>query len=55
LLLLKKANTNGRFRVCNLLRMVLYLKRVHFASLTLAAEYWGSGWHMPLNKTITII
>jgi hypothetical protein len=27
---------------------------VHFASLTLTAKYWGSGRHMPLNKTITI-
>jgi hypothetical protein len=27
--------------VCSLLSLVLYPKRVHFASLTLVAKYWG--------------
>jgi hypothetical protein len=40
--------------VCSLLSLVLYPKRVHFASLAVAAEYWGFGRHMPPNKTITI-
>jgi hypothetical protein len=31
-----------------------YPNLVHFASLTLTVEYWGSGWHMHPNKTITI-
>jgi hypothetical protein len=43
----------GGSGVCNLLSLIPYPKRVHFASLTLAAEYWGSGWHIPLNKAIT--
>jgi hypothetical protein len=29
--------------VCSLLSLVFYPKRVRFASLMLAAEYWGSG------------
>jgi hypothetical protein len=29
--------------VCSLLSLVSYPKCVHFASLTLAVEYWGSG------------
>jgi hypothetical protein len=41
-------------KVCSLLSLVPYPKRVYFASLTLATEYWGSGWHMPPDKTITI-
>jgi hypothetical protein len=41
--------------VCSMLSLVLYPKRVHYASLTLAAKYWGSGRRMPLSKTITII
>jgi hypothetical protein len=45
---------NGGSRVCNLLSLVLYNKHVYFASLMLAADYSGSGWHMPLNKAITI-
>jgi hypothetical protein len=32
----------------------LYPKHVYFASWTLTVEYWGSEWHMPLNKGITI-
>jgi hypothetical protein len=34
----EKANANGRSRVCSLLRLVPYPKRVYFASLTLAAK-----------------
>jgi hypothetical protein len=44
----------GGFRVCSLLSLVMYLKCVYFASLTLTVEYWESGRHMPLNKVITI-
>jgi hypothetical protein len=44
----------GGSRVCSLLRLVLYPKRVYFASLTLMIEYWGSRRCMPLNKAITI-
>jgi hypothetical protein len=50
----EKLMLNGGFRVCSLLSLVLYPKRVYFTSLTLTAEYWGSGRHIPLNKTITI-
>jgi hypothetical protein len=45
---------NGWSRVCSLLSLVLYPKRVCFASLTLTAEYWGFGPCLPLNKAITI-
>jgi hypothetical protein len=45
----------GGSKVCSLLSLVSYPKRVQFTSLTLAAEYWGSGPHMPLNKVIIII
>jgi hypothetical protein len=38
-LLLRKAKANGGSRVCSLLSLVVYPKHVHFASLTLAAEY----------------
>jgi hypothetical protein len=31
----------GRFRVCSLLSLILYPKRVYFASLTPTTEYWG--------------
>jgi hypothetical protein len=41
-------------RVCSLLSLVPYPKRVRFASLMLTAKYWVSGRHIPLNKTITI-
>jgi hypothetical protein len=51
---LQKLLLNGGSRVCSLLSLVLYPKYVYFASLTLTAKYWGSGWRMPLNKTITI-
>jgi hypothetical protein len=51
---LEKLMLNGGSRVCSLLSLVLYPKRVYFASLTLTAEYWGSGRCMPLNKAITI-
>jgi hypothetical protein len=27
--------------MCSLLSLVMYPKRVHFTSLTLATEYWG--------------
>jgi hypothetical protein len=36
---LKKLMLNGGFRVCNLFSLVLYPKRVYFASLTLTTEY----------------
>jgi hypothetical protein len=51
----KKLMLNGGSRACNLLSLALYHKRVYFASLTLTAEYRGSGRCMPLNKAITII
>jgi hypothetical protein len=50
---LKKLMLNGESRSCSLLSLVLYLKRVYFTSLTLTAEYSGSGRPMPLNKAIT--
>jgi hypothetical protein len=31
----------GRFRVCILLSLIMYPKRVYFASLTPTTEYWG--------------
>jgi hypothetical protein len=37
----------GGSRVCILLNLVLYPKRVDFASLTFITEYWASGWSMP--------
>jgi hypothetical protein len=40
----------GGSKVCSLLSLVLYPKRVHFASLTLDARYWGSGWNMPRTR-----
>jgi hypothetical protein len=49
----KKLMLNGRSRVCSLLSLVLYPKRVYFASLTLTVEYWGSGQRMPKAITIT--
>jgi hypothetical protein len=51
---LEKLMLNGGSRVCSLLSLVLYPKHVYFASLTLIAKYWGSGWRIPLNKAITI-
>jgi hypothetical protein len=54
LLLLRKANANGGSGVYKLLCLVPYLKRVHFVSQTLAAEYWGSKQHIPMSKAITI-
>jgi hypothetical protein len=51
----EKLMLNGGSKVCSLLRLVLYSKRVYFASLTLTAEYSGFGWRMPLNKVKTII
>jgi hypothetical protein len=53
-LVLLNANANGASRVCSLLSLTSYPLCVHFASLTLATEYWGSGQHMSLNKAITI-
>jgi hypothetical protein len=50
----KKLMLNGGFRVCSVLSLVMYPKRVYFASLTVTVEYWGSGQRMPLNKVITI-
>jgi hypothetical protein len=52
---LEKLMLNRGSRVCSLLSLVLYPNCVYFASLTLTAEYWGSGRCMPLNKVITII
>jgi hypothetical protein len=40
--------------VCSLISLVPYPKHVRFASLTLLAESWGPGGHMPLNKVVTI-
>jgi hypothetical protein len=34
-------NGGGGSRVCSLLSLVLYPKRVYFAFLMLTAEYWG--------------
>jgi hypothetical protein len=53
-LLIGKAIANGRSRVCSLLSLVPYPKRVHFASITLTAKYWGSRGRMLLSKTIII-
>jgi phosphate starvation-inducible membrane PsiE len=53
-MLLGKANAKCGSSVCSLLSLDLYPKHVYFVSLTLIAEYWGSGRHMPLNKAITI-
>jgi hypothetical protein len=50
----KKLMLNGGSRMCSLLSLTLYPKRVYFASLTLIAEYWGFGRRMPLNKAIII-
>jgi hypothetical protein len=50
----KKLMLNGGSRMCSLLSLVLYPKRVYFASLTLTAEYRGSGRCMPLNRAIII-
>jgi hypothetical protein len=38
---LGKANANGGSKVCSLLSLVPYPKRVHFAFLKLSTEYWG--------------
>jgi hypothetical protein len=40
--------------VCSLLSLILYPKRVHFASLMLAPNYLGFVRRMPLSKTKTI-
>jgi hypothetical protein len=37
----------GGSSACSLLSLVLYPKRVYFASLTLIADYKGSGWRIP--------
>jgi hypothetical protein len=50
----KKLMLNEGSRVCSLLRLVLYPKRVYFTSLTLTVEYGGSERCMPLNRAITI-
>jgi hypothetical protein len=50
----EKLILNGGSRVCNLLSLILYPKRVYFATLTLTVVYRGSGHRMPLNKAITI-
>jgi hypothetical protein len=38
---------NRGSRVCNLFSLVLYPKRVYFASLMLTADYWGSNGACP--------
>jgi hypothetical protein len=40
--------------VRSLLSLVPYPKRVHFAFLKLSAEYWRSGRHTTLSRSITI-
>jgi hypothetical protein len=50
----KKLMLNRGSTVCSLLSLILYSKRVYFASLTLTVEYCGSGRHMSSNKVITI-
>jgi hypothetical protein len=50
----EKLMLNRGSRVCSLLSLVLYPMCVYFAPLMMIAEYWGSGRHMPLNKSITI-
>jgi phosphate starvation-inducible membrane PsiE len=50
----EKLMLNGESRVCSVLSLILYPKRVYFTSQTLIAEYWRSRRHMPLNKAITI-
>jgi hypothetical protein len=44
----------GGSRVRNLLSLVMYPKRVHFASLTLSANYWVLGQWTPLTKGLII-
>jgi hypothetical protein len=51
---IKKLMINGGSIVYNQLSLVMYPKRVYFASLMLTIEYWGSGCRIPLNKDITI-
>jgi hypothetical protein len=50
----EKLMLNEGSRVCSLLSLVLYPKRVYYVSLMLTAEYWRSGLRMPLSKAITI-
>jgi hypothetical protein len=51
----KKLMLNGGSRVCSLLSLVLYPKRVYFVSLMLTVEYWGFERRMSLNNAITTI
>jgi hypothetical protein len=51
---LRKANANRGSRVCSILSLVLYPKRVHYAFLTLPAKYWGPRWCTTLRRSITI-
>jgi hypothetical protein len=46
----EKLMLNGRFRVFSLFSLIMYPKRVYFASVTLTTEYQGSERRMPLNK-----
>jgi hypothetical protein len=50
----KKLMLHGGSRACSLLSLVLYPKRVYFASPTLIAEYKRFGRCMPLNKAINL-
>jgi hypothetical protein len=50
----KKLMLNRGYKVYNPLSLVMYPKRVYVASMTLTAEYGGSGLCMPLNMAITI-
>jgi hypothetical protein len=46
----KQLVLRGGSRVCNLLSLVWYPKRVHFASLMLLAKHWGPKRRAPLPK-----
>jgi hypothetical protein len=51
----KKLMLNRGSRVCSLLSLVLYPKRVYFVCLMLTVEYWGFERRMSLNNAITTI
>jgi hypothetical protein len=44
----------GGSKVCSLLSLVPYPKRVHFDFLKLSTEYWGSGRCTTLSRSITV-
>jgi hypothetical protein len=44
----------GGSRVCSLLSLFLYPTHVHYASLTLSANYWGLEWWAPQTKGLII-